>query len=714
MAQSSTMAAGSHVTDPDLNGPVVVVPIPIVGEDSSSPSRDDSLVSVFDDATTEARMEARRRQEALWANAVVDARTHFSDREVIALHSKALRNTINTYHVASYLAKGSTQEECVLSKLPLPLLRRVAELGLGRGHGAVVSLASELGKEGPTVHKQNYQAQTSFRIVVRKRPLLEREVGAGSFDSVTCDASHRAVTLHSGKLMRSGRRLTMTHSQFHLDEVFDSCVSDDTVCKGVVDPLLEHVLYNCSKEGENEAMPSATMVAFGQTGSGKTRVLRAAIKHLAKTLKNFQVVVTFFEVHGRRCLDLLSDRKEVFLRADAKGDVHVRGAVELCIGADGDSSESLESALDAALNLRASAATERNSASSRSHAVCTLRIVRRCDKCDKGEEGGGGVLTLVDLAGSERNYETTQMDAAEHRVSADINKSLMALKDCFRAHAARHMRSQCTELGADKSVPHAAFRSSSKLLRNAPSQPPYRASSLTRVLRQCFEAHGVHRTVVVACVSPAAADVEHSLNTLRHVVLMSPLLEMMSGRHACVDVPMMGKLQDAMSGSSSDTAWQVTPVDQWTSEHVRSWIAHVDDGRFANLALPRNVDGKMLLSIPARGFMALFAESERHARGAGEGASWTVDLAARADAEGHSHLNDAHNDDVEWVDLFSSPPNDDDVDDEDDATPSEETQVARAEAIGRALYNSLRKEHIRQMLSASQSSRAVRSSSERA
>ena len=77
-------------------------------------------------------------------------------------------------------------------------------------------------------------------------------------------------------------------------------------------------------------------------------------------------------------------------------------------------------------------------------------------------------------------------------------------------------------------------------------------------------------------------------------------------------------------------------------------------------------------------------------------------------------MNDAHNDDVEWVDLFSSPPNDDDVDDEEDATPSEETQVARAEAIGRALYNGLRKEHVRQMLSASQSSRAVRSSSERA
>ena len=46
------------------------------------------------------------------------------------------------------------------------------------------------------------------------------------------------------------------------------------------------------------------------------------------------------------------------------------------------------------------------------------------------------MLRLVDLAGSERNYETQRMSAVQHKESADINTSLMALKDCFRAHAA--------------------------------------------------------------------------------------------------------------------------------------------------------------------------------------------------------------------------------------------------------------------------------------
>ena len=37
------------------------------------------------------------------------------------------------------------------------------------------------------------------------------------------------------------------------------------------------------------------------------------------------------------------------------------------------------------------------------------------------------------VGGSERNYETMTMSAQQHRESADINSSLMALKDCFRA-----------------------------------------------------------------------------------------------------------------------------------------------------------------------------------------------------------------------------------------------------------------------------------------
>lgn len=77
-------------------------------------------------------------------------------------------------------------------------------------------------------------------------------------------------------------------------------------------------------------------------------------------------------------------RKEVFLRTGEDGHMHVSGAAELEVL----SPEMLNEAMQAALGRRETASTGANATSSRSHAVCMLRI---------GEGAGRGVLTLVDL-----------------------------------------------------------------------------------------------------------------------------------------------------------------------------------------------------------------------------------------------------------------------------------------------------------------------------
>ena len=94
------------------------------------------------------------------------------------------------------------------------------------------------------------------------------------------------------------------------------------------------------------------------------------------------------------------------------------GVEEVLVGSITCLKEKLKEAHD----LRTTKATDRNEQSSRSHCICRLRVLHN-----------GGVLTWVDLAGSERNQDTIHYSAANHIESADINKALSSLKDCFRA-----------------------------------------------------------------------------------------------------------------------------------------------------------------------------------------------------------------------------------------------------------------------------------------
>ena len=101
------------------------------------------------------------------------------------------------------------------------------------------------------------------------------------------------------------------------------------------------------------------------------------------------------------------------------------------------------------------------------------------------------MLVLVDLAGSENRFDSLYHDADRRREGAAINVSLMALKDCVRAHASGSDVSHC-----------------------------YRQSKLTMALRRSFAAKA--RTTVIVTVSPRSVDTEQSMNSLKHACLMAP------------------------------------------------------------------------------------------------------------------------------------------------------------------------------------------------
>ena len=93
-------------------------------------------------------------------------------------------------------------------------------------------------------------------------------------------------------------------------------------------------------------------------------------------------------------------------------------------------------------------------------------------------------MSFIELAGSESGADTINTNKQTKMDGAEINKSLLALKECIRA------------LDLEK------------------KHLPFRGSKLTQVLKDSFT--GNSKTTMIANVSPASSCCEHTLNTLRY------------------------------------------------------------------------------------------------------------------------------------------------------------------------------------------------------
>lgn len=503
-------------------------------------------------ASAHRSTEAQAAQEAAWvAGFNQDGRSNWSIREAVRLHAQRFVGSVRDFDTARLLARAAISQS-PLAQLPTSSMALVADAALGIG--PVVNWVAAWPRHVPH--------GGAVRVAVRKRPLLPFEHERAEWDCVEADARRSSLLCHDGRLARNGKRLSMVHRRYMLDQVWDESTGNEQVSADAVLPLLRWARRS----------KSATLLCYGQTGTGKTHTLGGCLDLLTEELEKSgeEAEAQFFEVRGKRLLDLLAGGEEVQLRADAEGLFHLRGAARIALRG----AEATRQLLAEALALRASEETERNPLSSRSHAILVVWLQ------------DGGMLRFVDLAGSERNYETEKMTAAQHRESAEINSSLMALKDCFRAHAALH--------------------------RGEKARPPYRASRLTQCLRDCFE-DAEHRFTLIATVSPSSSDVIHTANTLNHAVMMVGALEA-AKTDLQVNMP-LGVGQVAAGG---------VPIDEWGSAEVAEWAATVERGRFAQLVLPPDLDGRGLLALSAQGLAKMFERDLRQARAQGEGTSWNV------------------------------------------------------------------------------------------
>ncbi|KAM4869729.1 kinesin-like protein KIF2A isoform X8 [Urocitellus parryii] len=321
-------------------------------------------------------------------------------------------------------------------------------------------------------------------VCVRKRPLNKKETQMKDLDVITIP-SKDVVMVHEPKQKVDLTRY-LENQTFRFDYAFDDSAPNEMVYRFTARPLVETIFER----------GMATCFAYGQTGSGKTHTMGGdfsgknqdcskgiyalAARDVFLMLKKpnykkleLQVYATFFEIYSGKVFDLLNRKTKLRVLEDGKQQVQVVGLQERevkCV-------EDVLKLIDIGNSCRTSGQTSANAHSSRSHAVFQI-ILRRKGKLH-------GKFSLIDLAGNERGADTSSADRQTRLEGAEINKSLLALKECIRA------------LGRNK--PHT----------------PFRASKLTQVLRDSFIGEN-SRTCMIATISPGMASCENTLNTLRY------------------------------------------------------------------------------------------------------------------------------------------------------------------------------------------------------
>lgn len=284
-------------------------------------------------------------------------------------------------------------------------------------------------------------------------------------------------------------------NSFAMDAVFEALEDTWTVYNHMVKPIVLS-----AANGQH-----GTVFAYGQTGSGKTftmqgdgdvdpsnnspsapkGVIQLAAADLfdvikAETSRQWSVRASFIEIYNEDVRDLLDDKSSssssshLTIREDSTGNVRMDAHQQVLTSVD-----DLVHALHKGNARRACASTEKNSRSSRSHAIFQVTI----ESC--GVNGKrSATLNLVDLAGSEGAGSNS---GARRREGGKINQSLLALTRVIQS------------LGLPD--------------KKRPKHISYRDSKLTRILKPSLQ--GEACMAILCCASPAKTDLEETRSTLK-------------------------------------------------------------------------------------------------------------------------------------------------------------------------------------------------------
>ncbi len=312
---------------------------------------------------------------------------------------------------------------------------------------------------------------STFNIITRIRPPLnlEKRCIYSELDEKTLYVINQKRDILN--------KIVHTRRNFSFDKVYDIDYGNYDIFVDLK-PVIEKT-YIQNKD--------ITLFMYGQTGSGKTHtsmgykdekgLLYFWLQYIEEKEEQ-DVYITSVQIHNDNCFDIFNNNVKISQMEDKNGKVHLRNCKKKYLN-----EISISDLIEYIKNARIVGLSSENDKSSRSHLLIQIWLKNN-------------LVNIIDLAGSEKAVNNICSNRNQMRENANINKSIMVLKECIRA------------------------------VKQKQPYIPYRQSNLTKILKDTFLNNSV--SIVIATLSPELRNVGDTLNTLSYISDMKSLKRQVS------------------------------------------------------------------------------------------------------------------------------------------------------------------------------------------
>uniref|UniRef100_A0AAF5PWF4 Kinesin-like protein n=3 Tax=Wuchereria bancrofti TaxID=6293 RepID=A0AAF5PWF4_WUCBA len=389
----------------------------------------------------------------------------FYDQQMIVTLQKSVKQLMEA---KTELRKLASDIQITIRE-ELRVMRKETEMRIGC---IINSLMKRYQKEidaRKRLHNKLVEMNGNIRVFCRIRPALENNYPKLSLLIDPFDNGLITVDNTNGD-----RR------KFNCDRAFDEKHTQSDIFEEICP-----VITSCM-DGYN-----VCIFAYGHTGSGKTYTMEGlpndpgiyqrSLIHLFRIANerlndiDYTISISMLEIYNEKIRDLLSNSKNNLpIRIGNNGMLDIPGLLVLNV----NTLQEVQEVLKKGQMNRASATTDLNDRSSRSHAIVCVRVrsVNRTTN-DISESR----LNLVDLAGSER-VSQSGATGQQLKEAQCINRSLSELGNVVSA------------------------------LRQRQQHIPFRNCQLTRLLENCL--NGDSKTLVVVQLAPDTTAIQETLSSL--------------------------------------------------------------------------------------------------------------------------------------------------------------------------------------------------------